>query len=303
MDRLLLDIVTCGSIPIYRTEIPDLRYYVWEEDGSWGTRRSTNGKVLISVGLDRRLEAIQVALTSSLVPLNDPGTLVFALRSVEAWQTGVVSNTPTLFVLGGLAFIPGATLGSPIEVPPFVPIEESLPWQIIKQAIHATYKLCKGGQQDPGQHPMVVEALRVYREDKSETEFSKEVREVEARAIAILKANLDAVQEREFDTYGYFHVCGQDKHVYRISRKHSHGIYRIENGVPTFEYCVVADMNIPTCDLMLMLKLLIEADTTQFLEKANAWDIRSGKRKFLKGGPLSIVDSRGCPLPCKSGLV
>jgi len=281
MNRLLLDIVQDGQIPIYAAPTRGMRYYTHTEELVWDPRRATN-KILISVGVDHRLDSIREFLGTEL--LRDEGTLIFAVRYVEA-LTRAFQNTPTLFVLGGMAFVPGAnTLGTPLE--------NGDPWPIVRQFIHTTYRLQKGLEPDTA-HPIIDDAVQRYLAGRTALDVGVQRSEARDKALAILTANLDPVQRKEFLERGHFHVVGQDGRTYRIDKKHTHGVHRIEGGVKTFEYCLVADVHIPTFDLMLMQKLLLESDTTHFLEKANAWDLRGGKRKFLRGGHLAIVDPSG----------
>jgi hypothetical protein len=284
MDRLLLDLVQLGKVPIY--PLPSgTRYYQLEENVGWEPRRATgNNKILVCIGVDYPLPKFHESLTAGKEVLSDPGTLIFALRGVEAWATGL-SEKAMLFVLGSMAFVPHDTsLGEPFQ---------GDPWPVLRQLILETFRLHNGGARMGDLHPMVVDSVRRYQSNADETDFRKEMRDVEERALRILRANLDEIQREELERHSYFHTVGQDGHTYRIAKNHSHGVHRLINGVPAFEYCLVADMHIPTYDLMLMQKLLIEADTPRFLETANAWDIRGGKRTFFRDGQLTIVDSRG----------
>lgn len=134
MNRLLLDIVQDGQIPIYAAPTRGMRYYTHTEELVWDPRRATD-KILISVGVDHRLDSIRKFLDTEL--LRDEGTLIFAIRYVEA-LTMAFQNTPTLFVLGGMAFVPGDnTLG--------VPLENGDPWPIVRQFIHTAYRIQRGG--------------------------------------------------------------------------------------------------------------------------------------------------------------
>lgn len=90
------------------------------------------------------------------------------------------------------------------------------------------------------------------------------------RARALLHRHLSRNQIKELNHLGHFTVIGADGKEYRIDDKMCHNVNLIEGGFITKNFCVVFEnMSIPTYDLMLIQKFLIESNLGLFYEKSN----------------------------------
>lgn len=116
------------------------------------------------------------------------------------------------------------------------------------------------------------EMLRLHQE--REAQRAKERDEAAARAKKLLEENLDVEQLKEFSAKGVFHLITHrpdgEKRRYRIERGISRNVRLLdERGNVLRTYCAHPD-GVPTEDVMLAQKLLLETDEDAFLKVANA---------------------------------
>jgi hypothetical protein len=99
--------------------------------------------------------------------------------------------------------------------------------------------------------------------------------EARAKARQILLDNLTETQRREFDTDGHFHVETRDgQRRYRLSPGSLPLRVHGEDG-RRWSYCIHPRESYPADDVALALKLLLEANEDEFLETANATELRA----------------------------
>lgn len=98
---------------------------------------------------------------------------------------------------------------------------------------------------------------------------------VEKKAKALLHRYLRRDQRTELRAAKSFTVAGQDGRTYRIKEGTCQNVYLVEDGVETTQFCIIPeDSRIPTYDLMLAQKVMIECDLALFLEKAKVREVR-----------------------------
>ena len=201
--------------------------------------------------------------------LQGPGTLILAIRQVWAldeaqtpivglrdWAGQPVIDRHGLMVMGGLAYMPGVQRGRAMTA-------EQMPYYLEQACMGLggrPYDIQVGAVQD-----LIVERIR------SRQRRAEEMREVDARALTILRAHLNPEQIAEFESLKQFHVQGRDGFTYLITDKAVHNVYRVEGDRRTVEYCIVTARPVPRADQMLTQMLLLEADPEMFHAVTNAW--------------------------------
>ena len=80
-----------------------------------------------------------------------------------------------------------------------------------------------------------VDSLGSFVAEQAKVAIEKELarKVVLGKAKAILREHLNEEQQVEFDSTGSFHVQGADGHLYLITDKPHHNVFRIEDGRPT----------------------------------------------------------------------
>ncbi len=101
---------------------------------------------------------------------------------------------------------------------------------------------------------------------------TKRVRDLaEATARALLIDNLDADQRKQFEAAQTFEVLSRDgKRIYQVRYGKAGNVFLMKNGKPVSKFCIhPTDSRIPTEDVMLVQKLMIEGAEEEFLRIAN----------------------------------
>jgi hypothetical protein len=96
----------------------------------------------------------------------------------------------------------------------------------------------------------------------------------EARAQALLHELLDRSEQMQLSRRGYLEVASRT-HQGRFYRIPAHGGYVsvYENGQAVSQLCVGPVMPLPAADVILVHKLMIEADEESYLAKANHFPV------------------------------
>ena len=97
--------------------------------------------------------------------------------------------------------------------------------------------------------------------------------EADATALELLESTLTPQQREDFLKDNAFFVVSKSGKVYQIRKGRQQNIYEMDaNRKLVKKYCVVPqESDIPTGDILLMQKLLIEHAEDEFLRKANSW--------------------------------
>lgn len=109
------------------------------------------------------------------------------------------------------------------------------------------------------------------RQAAAAAEATRLTAEIEARAEALLKANLDAQQAAEFEKERAFTVISKDgQRRYRVRKGWQHNVERIDAaGKKLHTLCAHPTDSVPHYDNMLAQKLLLEHAEDEFLKMAN----------------------------------
>jgi hypothetical protein len=97
------------------------------------------------------------------------------------------------------------------------------------------------------------------------------------RAEATLREVLTEQEQQNLARHGYLEVPSPSKasRTYRIPRRRGQ-ITLYEDGVPIATLCVQATVPMPDADVILLHKVLIEADEARYLAVANRFRVRRG---------------------------
>lgn len=311
MPRVQIDWLDGGQLPLYHAPEGGEHFYALDEDQTtWNVYRRPNGRVLITIGIDAPLVALEQRLPELLNTFaGEDGTYILAIRtcadipfsqSMLYDQTSATTNSPLIWpnplpatallrtdttssttavpemtyrlVLAGLAFVPGCILGT----------ETANPAEVMIEALRSGWPTT-----DPmvGQHDAAILAAH-ERYLAQMSARRKKQDECEARARGILLEFLDQKQRAEFEEYKRFRVQGQDGYRYVIEHKFAHNVYRIEGETKVVEYCLVSTGHVPIYDLMLTQKLLLESNPEPFFAKANVWQLdEKGQRALVTRAP------------------
>jgi hypothetical protein len=326
MNRILVESLEMGALPIYDFDVRQ-HYYEWMAP-HWNIRQGGPHRQIVTMDIDEPLTVFIDALRARLEMLRPghltnpngtqeewdrvleyhedghtcfegQGTLVLALRSAYAFDSefcdtdgqGRVPNRHGVFIMGGLAYFPGVQAGEPLgEIDPVYWMEQACLRLAGKEYDHA---IPITAYDRPVPPPLTAED-HARHEEMIRRLWRHNNPEVKAKARAILRAHLNARQQEELDHRHQFHVMGGDGHQYVITEKAIHNVFRIVGGERAVEYCLVSEHAVPTFDLMLMQKLLLEADPAHFHRVANQWDLREDERKRVYFDPTTF-EVRGNP--------
>jgi hypothetical protein len=122
----------------------------------------------------------------------------------------------------------------------------------------------------------VVEAARQELLARDQARI-KERKEAEDRARVLLLATLDAEQAKMFVAERSFVVHSQDRKRRYLVKYGVQGNVELLNdaGQSVAKFCIHPEESVPTPDVMLAQKLLLEADEQQFLKIANKTVLRN----------------------------
>jgi len=270
--HLNLEYLGLGQIPVYEVEPGNIDFgrrvqYLSLDEGcrSWSICETAR-RLLVSLHIDTMVEALEPQLRMWLGMLGQEadGTLYFPIRSI-----GTLPGEVGTLVIAGCAYGPGIQAGAPLD--------GADPTQLIVQACQETRFFEPPPPNLETYHPVLRRAVEGVIQRRREHEESIQTEaEIEARSRALLHECLDDAQLAEMTEKTQFHVQGGDGHTYRIKKGHGHNVFRIEDGRPTVEYCLVQGF-VPVYDLMLTQKLLLEVDPGTFISTANAKEVPPGE--------------------------
>lgn len=264
MISLKAEWLNLGAIPVYEVD-PNQSYVFLEEPGrTWAGPCRGRRRVIIPHVIDcsfTELEERLPALCETMARFDGGnGTVILPIRTV-----GLMPEDFSVFVIIGLAYVLNSAVGTPLG-------EADL-----AQTILRVLRRDRGCQAS-------LDALA----GQDLPAISGDIDEIKAKEYEAIKRSLDLLREFlnedqkvELTASGRFHVRGLDGHLYLIKMGHGHNVFRIEQGVPTMEYCLVAQGRVPVYDLMLTQKLLLETDPEKFFDTANIWSLRGGERVCL----------------------
>lgn len=109
--------------------------------------------------------------------------------------------------------------------------------------------------------------------DESQRKIAEEARLSRARAEKLLVRQLSPAQKDTLSRLNYFDLDVGGK-TYRIKRGTHGNVREIVNGIETASFCIQPP-GLPTEDVMLAQKLLLEANEPEFLRIANRTVLRS----------------------------
>lgn len=265
MRALTVEFLEPGALPLYAVDcrLTHTIYDRIEPAGRWEPcGRFGQGRVLIQLWEeDVMLADLRDKLTGWISQLGDPdGSLIFPIRGIATLPG--MDDRPAYgpFVMAGLSFIPEIDFGWPLN--------GDDPVDIIVQTCEAD------GVDFDGLHPAAQQARqrRVEQRVRWEAEMVKDKakrRVVDARSLALLRDCLTSAQLDELETYGMFHVTGGDGYTYAIERDYGSVVHRVEDGLRTVSYCIHAKDHLPSYDLMLGIKFMLEAAPERFHATAN----------------------------------
>lgn len=97
----------------------------------------------------------------------------------------------------------------------------------------------------------------------------------DARAEAMLRELLTEREQQDLARHGYLEVASPSKssRAYRIPRRRGQ-VTLYEDGVPIATLCVQPVVSVPDADVVLVHKVLIEADEAMYLSVANRFRVR-----------------------------
>jgi hypothetical protein len=99
----------------------------------------------------------------------------------------------------------------------------------------------------------------------------------ERRALALLRTMLTPGELRQLNWRGYLDVPSPsiDQRTYRVPR--NRGMVQVlEGGRAVMRLCLQPTVRLPDADIVVMHKLMIEANETDYFEQANKFPVRRG---------------------------
>jgi hypothetical protein len=91
----------------------------------------------------------------------------------------------------------------------------------------------------------------------------------EQRANALLRRFLSKKQLSQLEEYGYFEQVGADGLLYRLWHGSHRSIELVEGGEVVKTLCIHPRITVPTGDVVLAKKLLVQGDTQRLYKVAN----------------------------------
>lgn len=111
----------------------------------------------------------------------------------------------------------------------------------------------------------------------------RKARRARQKSKALLHRYLTQQQRWDLRATRAFEVTGQDGRTYRITEGSCNNVHLLENGETRYSLCVVSTSEpLPTYDLMLAHKLLLEGDVEKFLRTACVQDAKT-KQTYPSG--------------------
>lgn len=267
MTSLWADWLDDGGLPIYDLGAENETAYFLDEHKVWrvlGPNLRRHRLIVPLGGVDCLLEEFEAQLHEWVEDMRSfdggNGTIIFPIRSFGQLGAG---NPEVMqwYVLAGLAYIPNAALGTPLE--------GADPYQAILQVLHRD-QTCQASR-DAVAGAQLREIAHAF-----------ELKEARDRSRALLEEFLTAEQRDELLHSACFHVQGADGFRYQIRLGQAHNVFRVnETGQRVIEYCLITKGILPVCDQLLAQKVLLETDPETFHKTANAWSLEGGQRVCL----------------------
>lgn len=119
----------------------------------------------------------------------------------------------------------------------------------------------------------LINPIITYLQEENKELSPEELAEAEHRASVLLKQLLTAEEYFQLTQCGYLEVKSPSSPnlVYRIPRRSSGVVKIYDRGKLEMLLCVQPVSSLPTDDVVLMHKLLIEAEEERYLKIANRW--------------------------------
>lgn len=128
---------------------------------------------------------------------------------------------------------------------------------------------------------------RMYSEEsrRCAARDARQMGKAQKRARALLHRHLTR-EQRWTLRVGYFDVVGQDGRTYRVENGSCQNVWALEDGRKGTNYCIVAaGTRIPTYDMMLAQKVMLECDLAHFMSVARRRDGAGGQWENPDGSP------------------
>jgi len=264
MRALTVEFLEMGALPIYDLNCRWTQTFLdfegplrWEHLGNISRRR-----VIVQLWMeDVLLVDLRDRLTEWLGWLDDQdGSLIFPIRGIHELPETDENPAYGPFIMAGLTFCPGIDFGYPLD--------GEDPVDIIVQTCEAD------GVDNDALHPAALHARqqRVEQRIRWEASIAEDRAKraiVNARSLALLRDCLTPPQLDELEAYVMFHVTCSDGYTYAIEKGYGYNVHRVEDGERTCSYCIHPKGRIPSYDLMLGLKLMLEACPERFHAIAN----------------------------------
>lgn len=296
IQSILLEYLADGAIPIYETTPTDPNSHwvlefgdpldLYVGDAHWREIRPRSHRIVIPLGIDMDmagcLEKVDQWVSQAQRLPGNGGTLIFPIRTSAAFPDG------STYVCAGMGYTPNV-------VETATALDGTDPALLISQ-------LLQGHRTHPLLRRVLEQREAEAREHRRYWLMGEEARRIEGkkdrlafkRAAKLLDRYLTHKQRRELKKFGYIQVQGQDRMTYRIQAKDHQNIFRIKDGTPVMQFCVVSSQRrLPVPDLMLVQKLMLETNIEDFLNLANKWEVTTAETGRLQR--VRVVEGERMP--------
>jgi len=255
--NIILEMIPPGSLPYYDTS-DEHTHFVWDRD-SW-TEMQASRRLHLPMGIDTELIYFEALVRRALEAIGsqfESGSLLFAVHASAEYTA---EDHMGHLLIAGMAFLPYSESG--------IALHGADPVELI-------LGLCRGGYE----HPIVAAAVERSRQLRREQTLRNErervtYEEASKRALRLLHEFTTPEQQAELEASQSIHVRAQNGDLFRIDARSHQNIYKIVEGKPVAQYCIVIEKSgLPVYDLMLAQKLLLETNLPEFLRVANSWDL------------------------------
>lgn len=282
--NILLEMIPPGALSWY--DISDEATHFVYEDNTW-VEMQASMRLRLPMNIDTELTTFEPTLRRALAAINrqfradDTGTLLFAVHASAEYNDG---DHMGHLLIAGMAFLPhtldvGARLNGEDPVPLIM-------------------GLCRGHYD----HPIVAGAVaaqraRRYQEARRHQELARQAerdRGAATRALKLLHEFTTPEQQAELEAKKHIHVRAQNGELFRIDARDHQNVYKIVDDKPVVQYCIVIGMSgLPTYDLMLAQKLLLETNVAEFFQIANQWDLTTPENQRRANRANGVIPDFG----------
>lgn len=113
------------------------------------------------------------------------------------------------------------------------------------------------------------------------------------KAKLLLYNHLTLEQIASLEEDGYFDVLGGDGLEYRIKESSHMNIYLLVDGAPAAMFCLVSTSSIPTSDLLLAQKFMLESCPEEVWKTANRWIYEGTDLVFVYSPRVNVPRLQG----------